>query len=209
MFVTDNEEIQIEARYYADANCEYGRFWDDYQQGGTRSHYNFAFAGYGWTDVNYAPKYPLDTGIISGANNVFNMSSVSKIGCISLENATQCGTTFANAAQLKTIEGIAFPNNYDVAINTMFNGCSNLENIEVLNTIRNTVNFASCPLKSSSIESVLGALSTEVTGKTATFKKTAVDVAFETSDGAKDGSISAAWLSLMANKPDGWEITLS
>ena len=39
--------------------AEYDRFWDAYQQNGTRTDYRFAFAGFGWTAEFLRPKYPI------------------------------------------------------------------------------------------------------------------------------------------------------
>ena len=55
----DNNEL-----YSAGVKAEYDRFWDDYQQNGTRKAYSYAFAGYGWSERTLKPKYlikPVDT----------------------------------------------------------------------------------------------------------------------------------------------------
>lgn len=38
---------------------EYDRFWDTYQQNGNRLDYSYAFAGFGWTDKTFKPKYDI------------------------------------------------------------------------------------------------------------------------------------------------------
>ncbi len=35
-------------------------FWDKYQDNGNRENYDYAFAGSGWTDEMYTPKYPIN-----------------------------------------------------------------------------------------------------------------------------------------------------
>ena len=35
------------------------KFWDTYQDNGNRRNYDYAFAGSGWTDELYDPKYPI------------------------------------------------------------------------------------------------------------------------------------------------------
>lgn len=37
----------------------YDMFWDSYQTNGKRTNYRNAFAGLGWTDITFKPKYPL------------------------------------------------------------------------------------------------------------------------------------------------------
>ena len=49
--------------YDAGKQSEYDRFWDSFQQNGTRANYSFAFAGVAWTDETLQPKY-LPVGII-------------------------------------------------------------------------------------------------------------------------------------------------
>ena len=39
--------------------AEYDRFWDDFQQNGTRADYKYAFSGTGWTEETLKPKYPI------------------------------------------------------------------------------------------------------------------------------------------------------
>lgn len=57
--------------FAAGKQAEYDAFWDVYQQNGYRTDYNFAFAGNGWTDETYNPKYPINiaTVAISGFAN--------------------------------------------------------------------------------------------------------------------------------------------
>ena len=54
---------------------------------------------------------------------------------------------------------------------------------------------------------VIAALKSDATGKTLTLKKTAVENAFETSEGAADGSTSDEWTTLLGTKTN-WTISL-
>jgi hypothetical protein len=58
------------------------------------------------------------------------------------------------------------------------------------------------------IVSMINTLSQNATGMVATVGKKAVDKAFETSEGANDGSENAEWLTLTATKTN-WTISLS
>ena len=40
------------------------RFWENYQMGGARTDYNFAFAGVGWTNELFRPKH--DIHVVNG-----------------------------------------------------------------------------------------------------------------------------------------------
>lgn len=50
--------------------AEYDRFWDAYQQNGSRLDYSYAFAGYGWTNESFKPKYNIVP--VSGASHLFS-----------------------------------------------------------------------------------------------------------------------------------------
>lgn len=39
---------------------EYDRFWDAYQDNGERKSYTYAFAGFGWAEDTFKPKYDID-----------------------------------------------------------------------------------------------------------------------------------------------------
>ena len=48
----------MEEGYYVGKKDAYDEFWDDFQQNGTRTMYNFSF-GCGWIPDNFKPKYPM------------------------------------------------------------------------------------------------------------------------------------------------------
>lgn len=43
----------------AGEQSEYDRFWDYFQKSGTRTEYTFGFAGYGWNEKTFLPKYDM------------------------------------------------------------------------------------------------------------------------------------------------------
>ncbi len=53
--IAENEEKV----YEAGKKAEYDVFWDAYQQSGKRINYDFAFAGDGWNDNTFKPKYDI------------------------------------------------------------------------------------------------------------------------------------------------------
>lgn len=59
---------------------EYDAFWDAYQEYGYRTFYYAAFAGSGWTNDTYKPKYDIIPQYQSGANSMFaNTFSIADI----------------------------------------------------------------------------------------------------------------------------------
>ena len=53
--IAENQQLV----YEAGQKSEYDRFWDEYQQNGTRTNYKFAFAGDAWVDKLHEMKYPI------------------------------------------------------------------------------------------------------------------------------------------------------
>lgn len=58
----------VQKVYDAGIGTAYDRFWDEFQQNGTRKNYMYGFGGQGWTANNFKPKYPIT---ITGANGQY------------------------------------------------------------------------------------------------------------------------------------------
>lgn len=72
-----------------------------------------------------------------------------------------------------------------------------------------SISFNRSPkLTKASLLSIFTALSTTVTGRTVTVHRKAVNKAFETRDGANDGSTSQEWLDLIATRSN-WTVSFS
>ena len=106
---------------------------------------------------------------------------------------------FFNNIKLKNILGVFDCTDCSSFSNT-FLYCACLEEIRfVENTIKDVISFESCKkLSKSSITSVINGLSDTVTGKTATFSKTAKESAFAAEE----------WAELIGTKPN-WTIALA
>lgn len=123
-------------------------------------------------------------------------------------DATRAQSTFYGCTLLVTIDKFKVSEkltNY----NSCFKNCPDLENIIFEGPIAGNIDFSSCTkLSHDSHVSTMGSLSDTTSGKTATFSKVAVDKAFETSEGANDGSTSQEWTALVDAKPN-WSIALA
>ncbi len=53
--IAENEQKVFDSGKQA----EYDKFWDDYQQNGNRTNYEYGFSGRGWTDETFKPKYDI------------------------------------------------------------------------------------------------------------------------------------------------------
>ena len=62
--------------YEAGKKAEYDEFWDVYQENGNRTNYNTAFAGYGWTDETFKPKYDIKP---TSANRLFSYTAITDL----------------------------------------------------------------------------------------------------------------------------------
>lgn len=116
---------------------------------------------------------------------------------------------FQYASNLKSIFGELDASNVTNTGST-FNGDSSLEDVSfVAETIGVSIWFPdSSKLTKASITSIINGLSLTVTEQTLGLKSVAVNKAFETSEGANDGSTSTEWETLAASKPN-WTIALS
>lgn len=115
----------------------YDAFWDVYQDNGNRTHYVKAFAGRGWDDAVFKPKYPLDSGNIVNANSMFtdNTYLTNVDYDLDLSNSTDCNYLFSQCISLQRIKSIKF-NNAGKNEN-LFASCQQLRDI----TIRGTIAF--------------------------------------------------------------------
>lgn len=194
---------------------EYDRFWNILQNNGNAAgvnyYYKFAYSsnGAGWTDENFNPKYPLicATGVTGGACLFYANTGITdtKVPIVVLGNNT--GSTFYNARKLVTIRKLTV--NKNTAFTNTFQNNDALENIVMDGEIGQDFDIHwSTKLTKASIESIMATLSTATTGKSVSFSKTAVNKAFETSEGANDGSTSTEWTTL-TNTKTNWTISLA
>ena len=128
----------------------------------------------------------------------------------STNNIKDYASSFANCKKLKKIIGVL---DFSSATNVswMFASCTDLNEVTFEpNTLSISISLnGSGNLFAKSIQSIINGLSASVTGKTLTLLETAVNKAFETEEGANNGSTeeSSEWFNLIATKPD-WTITL-
>ena len=198
----------------------YDAFWDTYQVNGTRVHYAGAYSGVGWTGELFKPKYDMkpqsaewmfcysripgdldeileQQGVTLDFSECRNFSYAfydcrfTAIGTVDCSKATTSRPYLFGARTIVTVRNF-IPPNFEMSYNHFGSG---LKNLTVGGTITKTANFRESPLSRESIESVMAALSDNVTGQTVTFKKTAVEEAFTTEE----------WETLVATKPN-WTI---
>ena len=141
--------------------------------------------------------------------SAFINSTVKKLKVIDARATTDgwsgMADMFRDCSNLETIDEF-YPSK-----NTKFNGtfgyCKNLITVVFKSEVAvNGLHLGqSTLLDKQSIDSVMYWLSSTTTGFTVTFSLSAVNKAYETSEGANDGSTSAEWLAKVAEKPN-WTI---
>ena len=175
----------------------YDTFWDAYQQNGNRTNYAFAFAGAGWTDETFKPKYPLR--IVGDAECAFQKNAISEIPvaldisqCNSLHYAFAfCNNlvrlprldiskvqssvyAFRECYSLEEIACLVFSENTKVDHNIFYN-TSNLKHLTVEGTINTPFALYHCSvLSNESVQSIIDHLKdlTGATAQTLTFHAT-------------------------------------
>ncbi len=184
--------------------------WAAIQNNGEPANYNSAFCYNRFDDNTYNPHFDIKSKLVNtGTMNTFYANDLITDTKVTIYAGLNLSTCFYGCTNLRTIRKIILQTNNmsSNCFSNAFYGCSSLENIVFEGEIRYSISFAQSPLTKESIISIVNALSSTTTGLTATFNKTAVNTAFETSEGAADGSTSEEWLNLIATKSN-WTITL-
>lgn len=145
LIAESNVDIALTYRKSWGMQEQYDRFWDEFQNYGNPKVYIFAFAGRGWTDDTFKPKYD----IVSSGNNgsgMFYYSEISEIPVmVDVSGLTQMSQTFQSATKLHTIKKLKCSETTGFTSNT-FGSCSSLANIEVEGVIGKSINFANSNL---------------------------------------------------------------
>lgn len=142
--------------------------------------------------------------------NMFSASAITRIpeiSLVSIAHITAANYLFASCEKLVEVKKLILNDAGTTAFTGMFNYCKKLTSISFEGVIGENIDFRWSPLSADSIMSVITHLSDSADGKTATFMLSAVNNAFETAEGAADGSTSQAWRDLVATKTN-WSISI-
>ena len=217
--------------------AEYNAFWDAYQQNGDTRDCDNMFSGRGWTNETFKPKYDIiaqgtymifrKTGIVdlgealkacgkkividnTALQYTFNNTLLEVIDGIEFNKPIgRFDSTFAYSGNLREIK-MPLPITKDTLMgNGGFDGCNALEEVRfdgVIGTSGLNLRW-STKLSKASIINIIESLHDNLSGLYLTLSKTAVDNAFETSEGVADGSTSTEWSTLLGERPM-WTISL-
>ena len=209
--------------YEAGQKSEYDRFWDTFQQYGTRTDYSNGF-GAGWKDALFKPKYDLiptngymmfrssgisdlknlsvklDFSKVTNVQYMFQWSAVKYLGVVDIRAITNVPSSmFAYTSSLVTIDKLILKDDGTQRLETgMFASASALRDLTIEGVIGTSLSFKSCKnLSKESIISIINALSDDKTGLTLTLSITAKEAAFTADE----------WATLIATKSN-WTISL-
>lgn len=134
----------VDEVFEAGKTAEWSEFWDEFQQNGTRTIYDYAFcgtqtgnSGYSWTDVTFKPKYDFKptnaTRMFYGSGITDLKSILDKQGVVlDLTNCYNAALMFGFASYMTHAPEMDISN---VGINgaiTLFSWCTRLEIIDKL-----------------------------------------------------------------------------
>ena len=212
--------------FEAGQKAEYDKFWDIFQENGNKTHYSFAFAGYGWTSDVFYPKYnmkpqytssmfqqsgmeidlvqrfeecgvTLDTSKSLQVGSMFYNTRFTRVGVIDCRGTTASISGLCSYSRyLHTIDKIIVSASHTWG--SSFVNCVALENVDFEGVIGAAIDFKDCvKLSKASITSIINALSATTSGLTVTLSKAAKEATFTTDE----------WSALIATKPN-WTISL-
>lgn len=157
---------QNEQRVYnAGKQAEHDAFWDVYQVNGNRGIYEAAFAGLGWNDKTFNPKYPI---VVTGSSwnmfyscnvkdgyehlknmdfskctllsNTFAQCHMKHLGTIDCRNVKSVSNVFYHARSLQTIDKIIVK--VENTFSSLFDNTPLLENVTFEGEIGNNLVMA-------------------------------------------------------------------
>lgn len=223
MSIAENFEVIADAVYDKGKQDEYDAFWDAFQDNGNRDFYSYGFSGYGWTNENFKPKYPIITSANPNrANTMFQYAyNLTEIMSPLYFYDTTSNSTFVNCRNLIKIgddTGGGIWTTRDRTFTSNFSSCSNLEEIRFIDynekgeyvpsEIGNSIDFSPCPLLSTaSIVNIIEHLS-DSQSATLTLKKTAKESMTFPYTSPQTNTTYNSWDELVATK-SAWTISLA
>ena len=160
--MTISEKLQTIAKntqkvYEAGEEAEYDRFWDNYQNYGNRTNYQYAFCGIGWKDETFKPKYDLKFSDSATGQNVFQYCKIANLKkCMEEHNvkfdfylattSTSVTRMFSNASELTDVPELDL--SCVTSLHNFFYNCKKLKNVDKMIISEECTNinftFANC-----------------------------------------------------------------
>lgn len=151
--------------------AEYDNFWYLYQNGGKKTDYLYGFAGSGWTDNTYNPKYSITPS--GNAQYMYSYSAITDTKVpIDISGVVRNLASMFSNTNLVTIRELIVSETTK-GLTNVFTNSTRLESITIVGVIATSINMQWCTkLTTASLQSILAALSKNsalANGKIATF----------------------------------------
>lgn len=140
--------------------AEYDQFWDVYMMNGNQKSFTCLFAGTGWREGTFKPKYDivptsaasmfthaaintdlvellasmgitLDLSQCSSMNSCFAYSQFVRLGVIDTRNANSLGSLFTGCSSLETIDLLLLKEDGSQTLTSVLSYCGELKNLEI------------------------------------------------------------------------------
>jgi hypothetical protein len=163
---------KIDEVYEQGKKSQYDEFWDNFQHNGNRTHYVTGFAGQGWNDNNFKPKYNIvpqsskqlfadskitdlveclnKSGVVLDFKNATDISSlmaysaITHIGVVDFTSIAKVTAVFYQANNLKTIDKIILKSDGSQTFESITFDCAKLENVTFEGKIGKSITFSKC-----------------------------------------------------------------
>ena len=152
---------EMEKVFEAGKKSEYDAFWDNYQKNGQRIEYSLAFAGDGWYDDNFRPKYdivPVYSYEIFKLCRITNLEKILNDNHIKLDfsKSGRISGAFTTAQLLTAVPEIDASQVTYVALSSLFQDCFKLHTIRKLKLRQDGSNtFSACFYRCNSLKNIV------------------------------------------------------
>ena len=184
--ICDTEGVNVSAKYYCMQDVEWHRFWDNYQDYGTRTDYRYAFSVGGWGDDILKPKYKvqptnvgsmfiynkktkevgdwLDISKCADISYLMRNTSIEKMPPLNMENVITTSWAFAET-QLESL--VLYNVKETIQWTTWdFYGAKKLKHLSISGVIGKSISFQdSSLLTNESVQNIIDCLK-DLTGTT-------------------------------------------
>lgn len=156
-------EVDTTQAYENGRKAERDAFWDGFQQNGQRNNYSYAFTSTYWTDDVYHPIHPI---VMSGGNtNAYYNNTVTTNTKVPIDiRGTVLNNTFRYATALETIPELIVDETTQIGAG--FSNAAALKNITISGKIGQDLDIHWSPLSADSVQSIIDALK-DLNGDTA------------------------------------------
>ena len=185
--IAENQQKVYDEGYETGKQAEYDAFWDKYQSNGNRTFYAKGFAGSGWSNITFKPKYDMhptdaermfsdcsitdlkglleELGIVLDFSNTtyfnypFDNSQITRVGIIDTSSVSSLNYFLNNSKHLQYIEKFIFKSDGTQTFTSLtFQSCNSLSDVIFEGCVGQSLSVQWCPLNLESAKSLINCL---------------------------------------------------